>query len=186
MNLPNLLTVFRIFLTFIFIFFLYQDSLLSTILALLVFTLASLTDFYDGYYARKHNLITRFGKIMDPIADKFLILSAFFIFMHMHLIAAWMFVVICAREVIVTGLRLVAMRRGIALAAEGAGKLKTVLQIVSVYLIMIFAVMVQLSIDIQWYQFWMIDMFMGAVVLITLWSGVSFIWKNRKEVFNVR
>ena len=123
MNLPNVLTIFRIFLTFVFIFLFMQGGLGSRVLALAVFTIASLTDYLDGHLARKYNLISEFGKLMDPIADKFLVLSAFFIFMQLQLIAVWMFAVIFAREVIVTGLRLFALRRGIALAAEAAGKL---------------------------------------------------------------
>ena len=191
MNLPNMLTVLRIFLTFIFIFFLHQDGLGPKILALFAFTLAALTDFFDGYFARKLNLVSRFGKIMDPIADKFLMLSAFFIFSRMHIIAGWMFIAILTREGIVTGLRLSAIPRGITLAAEGAGKVKTVLQIVAVYLIIIFIILAQFSINTQWYGNLMsiaikgIYVFMLGVVLITVSSGLSFIWNNRKEIFNV-
>jgi len=190
--LPNALTILRVALTFVFIFLLYQDGLGSRILALIIFTLASLTDYFDGYLARKYNLFSQFGKLMDPIADKFLILSAFYIFMQLQLIAAWMFIVIFAREVIVTGLRLSAMRRGIALAAERAGKLKTVLQIVSVYLIIIFTVLVQLNGDAQSYQsmarqaFTGITIFIFIVVIVTLWSGILFVWNNRREIFYVR
>lgn len=189
MNLPNILTVLRIALTFVFIFLLYQHGLQSRVLALIVFTLASLTDYFDGYLARKYNLISQFGKLMDPIADKFLVLSAFFIFMQLQLIASWVFILIFAREVIVTGLRLVAMKRGTALAAEGAGKLKTVLQIVSIYLIILFTIVVQLKADDQSYQDLMRQAFIGAdvfmliVVAVTLWSGISFVWNNRKELF---
>ena len=129
---------------------------------------------------------SRFGKIMDPIADKFLTLSAFFMFMQVQVLDAWMVILIAAREVIITGLRLGAMNKGITLAAEGAGKLKTVLQIISVYLIMIFIVMAQMDINVQEVQFWMINICMMSVVLITLWSGLSFIWKNRGEIFHVR
>ncbi len=188
MNLPNILTVFRIILTFIFIFFLYQDGLGAKISALVIFTLASLTDYFDGYYARKHNLITPFGKIMDPIADKFLMLSAFFIFMQMYLIETWMFVIIFAREMIVTGIRLFAMREGKAMAAEKAGKIKTVLQIASAYLIMIFIILVHLGIGAQWGKALIngIYVFMVGVVLITLWSGLTFLWHNRKGIFDVR
>ncbi len=191
MNLPNMLTIFRIFLTFGFIFFLYQPGLMSKILALGVFTLAAITDFFDGYFARKYNLISAFGKIMDPIADKFLMLSAFFIFTQMHLMGMWMFIVIFAREIIVTGLRLWAVGRGRTLAAEGAGKLKTVLQIVSAYLIMILIVLAQLDINTQWYGNALSVLasgtyiFMLGVVGVTLWSGLSFIVNNRKEIFYV-
>jgi len=191
-NLPNLLTIIRIFLTFIFIFLFYQDGLKPKVLVLIVFTLASLTDFLDGYIARKYNLISHFGKIMDPIADKFLTLSAFFMFMQMQMIAVWMFVLIAVREVIITGLRLFAMGQGITLAAEGAGKLKTILQIVSVYLKIIFIILTLLPIDVQWYQGLMPGLFKGIyvfmliVVFVTLWSGLSFMMNNRKEIFHVR
>jgi len=188
LNLPNVLTLFRIALTFVFIFLFTRSGLESRILALIVFTLASLTDFFDGYLARRYNLITPFGKLMDPIADKFLILSAFFIFMQIQLIAAWMFIVIFAREVIVTGLRLITMRRGITLAAEGAGKLKTVLQIIAVYLIIIFTVLIRLtdSQSIMHRTFTGITIFVFIVVIVTLWSGITFVWNNRKEIFYVR
>jgi len=192
MNLPNQLTIVRIFLTFIFIFLLPQGSLGAKVLAVIVFTIASLTDFLDGYIARKYNLISRFGKIMDPIADKFLILSAFFIFMQMGFIAIWMFAVICAREVGVTVLRLMAMRKGVALAAEKAGKIKTVLQIVVIYLIMLLNIGIKISVESRWYDDLVTGAFHGvyfsmlAVVGITLWSGLTFIWNNRKEIFYVR
>jgi len=192
LNLPNILTILRIILTVLFIYLFCQNGLGSRLLALIVFTLASLTDYFDGYLARKHDLITPFGKLMDPIADKFLILSAFFIFMQLQLIAAWMFIMIFTREVIVTGLRLTAVRRGAALAAEGAGKLKTVLQIVAVYLIIIFTVLIQLTHNTQSFQSLMrqaftgINYFVFAVVIVTLWSGILFIWNNRKELFYVR
>jgi len=188
-NLPNILTIFRIFLTLIFIILYYQGSLGSKVFALAIFTLASATDYLDGYFARKHNLISQFGKIMDPIADKFLILSAFFIFTQMQLIAVWMFVVIALREVLITGLRLSAIQRGAALAAEGAGKLKTVLQIISVYLIIIYTILDSMMVSAQSYQHIM-DLFLSGinilifiVVLVTLWSGISFIRNNRKEIF---
>lgn len=185
MNTPNILTISRIILTFVFIFLYKQNTLQSYILALVVFTLASLTDYFDGYLARKHNLISLFGKIMDPIADKFLTLSAFFIFTQLHVIALWMFIVIAIREVAVTGLRLMAMRRGAALAAEEAGKLKTVLQIVSIYLIMIFTIIAVQGAGLHVYLN-AINGLMWVVVIATLWSGLLFIWNNRKEIFSVR
>jgi len=166
LNLPNVLTILRIILTIIFIYLFCQDSLGSRLMALIVFTCASLTDYFDGYLARKHNLITPFGKIMDPIADKFLILSAFFIFMQLQLIAVWMFIAIFSREVIVTGLRLGAVKRGAVLAAEGAGKLKTVLQIVAVYLIIIFTLLIQSGNDTQSFQLLMRQAFTWINVFV--------------------
>jgi CDP-diacylglycerol--glycerol-3-phosphate 3-phosphatidyltransferase len=191
-NLPNVLTVIRIFLTFIFIFLCLQEGVQPKLLALVIFTLASLTDFWDGFIARKYNLISQFGKIMDPIADKFLLLSAFYIFTQMRLIAVWIFGLIFAREVIVTGLRLMAMHRGVALAAEEAGKIKTVLQIVLVYSIIIFTILIQLNIHSQGYRTVMVGFLNGVHILIycvllsTLWSGILFISNNRKEIFYVR
>jgi len=191
LNLPNVLTILRIILTVVFIYLFSQNGLGPTLLALIIFTLASLTDYFDGYLARKYDLITPFGKLMDPIADKFMILAAFFIFMQLQLIASWMFFAIFAREVIVTGLRLIAMQKGVALAAEGAGKLKTVLQIVAVYLIIVFTILIQMNMHANSYQSMMrqvftgINIFVFVVVIVTLWSGVSFIWNNRKEIFHV-
>jgi len=189
-NLPNILTVVRLLLTVIFIYFLNQDGFESVLWAAGLFTVASITDFLDGYIARKYNLITPFGKIMDPIADKFLTLSAFFIFMQNHLIAGWMFVLICAREVIVTILRLSAMRKGIALAAESAGKVKTVLQIFSIYFIMIVMMFIlwpgrgesgEHAIQMMTY---IISVLMLLVLFVTLWSGTAFIINNRKKLFH--
>lgn len=192
MNVPNALTVLRFVLTGLFIVAINGDGLGAKLWALLFFTSAVVTDFLDGYIARKYQLITTFGKIMDPIADKFLILSTFFIFSRMQIIPGWMFVVICAREVIVTSLRLMAVKKGVALAAEAAGKVKTVLQMVAVYLIMILIILAQCDIQAQGYQALMavsikgIYVFMVGVVGITLWSGLSFIGNNRKEIFHVR
>ena len=89
MNLPNILTVSRILLTIFFIKFLLKSGFSSSVIAAAIFTVASLTDYLDGYIAKKRNLISNFGKIMDPIADKFLVLSAFFVFMRLDIIAAW-------------------------------------------------------------------------------------------------
>lgn len=189
MSLPNRLTIARIFLTFVFMFFAFHVGLTPKIIALAVFLLASFTDFYDGYYAKKYNLISDFGKIMDPIADKFLVLTAFFTFMVMHLIQAWMFIVILVREVTVTFIRLQAMRRGKVLAAEQAGKIKTVLQIVTISIILIFMVFAQTDLPghrsalLGQFNQWVIDPLMFVVVAVTLFSGVSFLWNNRRSIY---
>lgn len=189
MILPNRLTIARIILTFVFFFFTFQTGVIPKIIALVIFLLASLTDFYDGYYAKKYNLISDFGKIMDPIADKFLVLTAFFVFMVLHLIQAWMFILILTREAGVTFIRLRAMRRGKVLAAEQAGKIKTVLQIVTISIILIFMVFAQTNLPRhrsaflgQFHQ-WVIDPLMFVVVAVTLFSGVSFLWNNRRSIY---
>ena len=187
MNFPNTLTVLRIFLTCGFIYFFSRDALPAQVTALIVFALASLTDFLDGYWARRYNLVTRFGKIMDPIADKVLILSAFFVFLHKSLIANWIFFIILARETLVTGLRLIAMQRGLTLAAENAGKLKTILQMVGVYLIILSIIFKPFlsQIFVRRLSFG-IHLFMMVVVWVTVSSGYSFIRNNRERLFHVR
>lgn len=186
--LPNRLTLSRFVLAVLFAFLTCQNGLLPKIMAALVFLIASLTDFYDGYYAKKHSLISNFGKLMDPIADKFLILAAFFIFMHMHLIAVWMFVVIFLREAVITGMRLLAVRRGTVLAAETCGKCKTVLQIIAVHFILLFLIFKETALPHHWavrvvhgWQY-AIYVLMVLAVLLTLGSGIFYLWNNRRMI----
>ncbi len=186
MNLPNWLTISRILLTFVFVFCVFQTGALFKIAAILIFFIAALTDFYDGYYAKRHNLVTDFGKLMDPIADKFLILSAFFIFMCRHLIGGWMFVLIGIREVVITFVRLYAMRRGHVLPAERAGKIKTVMQITAVFLVLFFMFLLESMAQFHWPKAFLVQLYRGiylfmvGVVFVTLLSGISFLWNNRR------
>ncbi len=188
MNLPNALTILRIFLTIGFIFFVTQEGLLPVVTAGIFFALAAFTDFFDGYYAKRHNLISDFGKIMDPIADKFMILAAFFIFMRMHFVAEWMFYAIFAREVIVTGFRIVAMKKGKVLAAEQAGKYKTAFQIFAIGFILIFIIYQEAVVAFHWSDplkgTWLhgIYVVMLFTVTLTFVSGVSYLWNNRKSL----
>ena len=158
-------------------------------IAVAVFTLASLTDFYDGYLARKYNVESDFGKLMDPIADKFLILAAFLAFVRMHLVDDWMVVLILGREIIVTGLRLFAITKGKVLAAEKAGKHKTVSQMVAIFAILGFIIVKELlTIFSKWspaIEVWWrggIDILMFITLALTLISGISYLWNNRKLI----
>ena len=186
MTLPNVLTVFRILLTIVFIVLMPQHGLMPKLAAALVFIIASFTDYFDGYYAKKFNLITDFGKLMDPIADKFLILAAFFIFMQMHLIAAWMFVIIFLREVLITGLRLFAMGKGEVLAAEKTGKYKTVAQMIAIFFILIFIIFTETHFFETWPKMVMQGWLSGILILmliavgLTLVSGILYVWDNRR------
>lgn len=183
MNVPNILTVSRIFLACAFVFFLTRDGVLSMALASICFSLASFTDFFDGYYAKKHNLVSDFGKIMDPIADKFLILAAFFVFARMDIVAVWMFGIIAAREVAVTVARLMAMRRGKVLAAEKAGKWKTVSQMAAIFIILASLMFREAGVKAWWLErSWHVGIYalMLGVVGLTLFSGVSYFWNNRQ------
>lgn len=129
MNLPNKLTVLRVVIIPLFLVFYFARAIPWNYLwALLVFAAASLTDMLDGHIARKHNLVTDFGKLMDPLADKLLVMAAMICLVADRLVAAWVVIVILAREFLVTSIRLVAAGSGQVLAADRWGKLKTVFQ----------------------------------------------------------
>jgi len=186
MSLPNKLTISRIILTLFFVVFITREGFVAKFFGSFLFYVASFTDFYDGYYARKYNAITNFGKLMDPIADKFLMLMAFLIFVNMQIISIWYFIVIFFREVIVTLFRLYAKSSREVLAAEKLGKIKTCSQALAAYVILIYITMRETVGAADWtdYTFarWQtcIDVLMIIAVLLTLLSGASFIWNNRK------
>ncbi|MFH1277382.1 MAG: CDP-diacylglycerol--glycerol-3-phosphate 3-phosphatidyltransferase [Candidatus Eisenbacteria bacterium] len=139
MNLPNKLTVARIFLSPVFMVFFLIDNLWSKYAAFLVFVVASLTDVYDGYIARKTGIVTNFGKFMDPLADKLLTSMALISLVALDLpyVFGWMVVVIVAREIFITGLRTIAAYRGLLIPSSTAAKWKTVFQMVFVNLTLV-------------------------------------------------
>jgi len=184
MNLANKLTISRIFLAGIFIWFLFIKGPGAKCMAFAIFLVACITDYYDGYFARKTGSITAFGKLMDPIADKILILGAFLAFVEMEIIPAWMVMVIIARELVITGIRILALSQKKVLSAEMGGKHKTVSQMVAVISVLIFLIIRDLE-----FGFRHIQVFEGSVyalmlitVGMTLTSGVSYMLRN-KEVF---
>jgi len=184
MNLPNVLTMSRIVLAVVLVFLLEESSPLGNILAAIVFTVASLTDFYDGHLAKTKGLVSDFGKIMDPIADKILILSTFGVLAHIGMIAWWMFIVIAVREVLVTASRFWAMAHGRILAAERAGKIKTVVQIVAVSVILLYLVAQQSEFCSYWFynvqRIWLGINYgmMLAAVMVTVYSGIDYFRKS--------
>jgi len=137
MNLPNKLTVARLALTVVFVVVFICPIPFGETLALTLFLAASVTDFFDGRIARRDKLVTNFGILMDPLADKILICSAFIAFVGRGLMPAWMVVLIVARELAITGLRLLAAARNVVLAAEGCGKHKTTSQMVAIISILV-------------------------------------------------
>lgn len=187
MNLPNKLTISRIFLTFLFMYFLFAHWTAARYLAFITFAVACWTDYYDGYIARREKQITDFGKLMDPIADKILVLAAFLAFVELKLIPAWTVVVIVAREVTITSLRIFALGRGTVLQAEEAGKHKTVSQIVAIFTILTFLILKDTA---KFFLFWsgtterwfldLIFVLMVITVVLTLSSGISFLLRNRR------
>jgi CDP-diacylglycerol--glycerol-3-phosphate 3-phosphatidyltransferase len=180
MNFPNILTLSRIVLAAVLVFLLEQNTSTGNIWAAFVFAVASITDFYDGYLAKKWGLISDFGKIMDPIADKVLLLSTFGVLVHIGMVAGWMFIVIAVREVLVTISRLLAMRHGQVLAAERAGKGKTVVQIIAVSAILLYLVAQQSGFCSSWFyhvqRAWLNvnDILMILAVILTVYSGIEY------------
>ena len=138
MNLPNALTIFRVILTPIFIYLLFSSSMYSNLYALTIFILASVTDAFDGYYARKFNIETEFGNFLDPLADKILVSSAFISFYLLDLIKLWMVVVILSRDFFITCLRIVMKKNGQSLKTSRIAKSKTAVQLILIIFILIF------------------------------------------------
>lgn len=136
MNLPNKLTMFRVILIPFFVLFMLVDiTSVDKWIALTIFIVASLTDLLDGKIARKYNLVTNFGKFMDPLADKLLVCSALICLVEMAKLPAWMVIVIIAREFIISGFRLIASDNGVVIAASYWGKFKTTFQMVMICLL---------------------------------------------------
>lgn len=180
MNIPNVLTLSRIVLAMIMVLLLQQGTLAGTVLAAVVFTIASLTDFCDGHLAKKKGLVSDFGKIMDPVADKILLLSAFWVLATIEMVPWWMVVVIAIREVAVTVSRLLIMRKGQVLAAEGAGKIKTVMQITAVSSMLLYLIAEQSGYGGRqglWVKLNYILML--AAVAVTVYSGIDYYAKYR-------
>src|SRR5437667_4160497 len=137
MNLPNKLTISRFLLTVAFLAVMFSRVRFHETIALVLFVAGGITDFLDGQIARRHKLITNFGILMDPLADKIMVCSAFIAFVCLAWIPAWMVVIIVVRELAITGLRLLAASKNVVLAAERYGKHKTVSQIVAIISILV-------------------------------------------------
>jgi CDP-diacylglycerol--glycerol-3-phosphate 3-phosphatidyltransferase len=164
LNLPTLLTLSRIVLIPVFVFSVH----LHPIFGALVFGVASLTDFLDGYLARRSGEITKFGIILDPIADKFLVISALIVLVDMERLSAWIAIVIIVREFLVTGLRVVALSRDIVIPAELGGKIKTGVQIAAVLCL----VLNRSLFDINLYDIGIVLIWLAMVLSII--SGVQY------------
>lgn len=197
MNLPNKLTVSRFVLTGLFLVAMFSRSPVNDTIALVLFSIAGLTDYFDGKIARERKLITSFGILMDPLADKILTCSAFIALVErgrfdpgtggalpaVH-VEAWMAVLIVSRELAITGLRLLAASKGVTLAAERYGKHKTISQITAVIALLV------LDAHVEWWP-WLKDFFslllpwfahlsLWVTVLLTFTSGAIYLWKNRQ------
>lgn len=191
MNLPNKLTTARIIIVPFFVIMLLAGNIKNHYLwALLMFIAASLTDHYDGKIARKNNQITNFGKFMDPLADKILVVSALICFVQFHWTDAWIVILIVAREFMVTAMRLVAAESGEVIAANKWGKTKTVSQIIAVTMILIFQYIQELisehaissftigGTDSAYVFAWLGNFLIIIAAFFTVLSGVIYICKN--------
>lgn len=179
MNLPNKLTITRVLLVPIFMVFLFMRSnnpALAKSLALLTFIVAAITDGLDGYLARKHSIVTKFGKILDPLADKLLISAALISFVAMKEISAWAAIIIIGRELAVTGLRVIAASEGIVIAASHWGKWKTNIQIAAVIALILDPEIISLPFNMATYLLWI-------AVLITIVSGIDYFMKTDIDFF---
>lgn len=190
MNVPNQISMFRIFLIPIFMFFMLVDfnwgnvSFLGAtipmgqLIGAIIFIIASITDFIDGYYARKYNLVTNMGKFLDPLADKLLVSAALIILVQLGAAPTWVVILIISREFAVTGLRLILANEGEVVAANMLGKIKMWTQIVAISSLLLGNVFFEMfSIPF--------DMIMLYICLVfTLWSGFDYFYLNRKVLLD--
>lgn len=179
MNLPNQLTTVRFILAIPFIYFLQTSDVHGfwyRIIALAIFSVASLTDFFDGYIARKYNLITDFGKIMDPLADKILVISALVLFVDLKYMPAWMSIVVLAREFLISGIRILAAAKGEVIAAGNLGKYKTTSQMIVVIIALLIG---KISIYLFGSYYTICEILMIIPVILTVWSGAEYTAKAR-------
>ena len=182
MNLPNLLSLLRIILTPLFIIFLFSDDRL---LALIIFAVAAITDAYDGHLARKYNQITSQGKFLDPLADKILVLSAFFSFAFIGIIDFWMVGIITFRDMFITGLRWVISNKGFEFVTSKLSKYKTAFQLTIIILTLIYLTVESFNMEsfiptidlIKQYKIiYMLTLF---TAIFTAYTGIIYLHANR-------
>ena len=194
MNLPNKLTIVRMILIVPFVVLLlggfYNWSWLEGIIeyvdyiALAIFIIASLTDMLDGKIARKYNLVTNFGKFMDPLADKLLVCAAMICLVEMGRIPAWVVIVIISREFIISGFRLVASDNGVVIAASYWGKFKTVFQMIMICLMIVDNSYFPLAGTVVWSV--LVDLTMWIALALTVISLLDYVIKNRGVMSDVK
>ena len=186
LNVPNLLTLLRIALIPLLVILLLSPSRTSCFFATAIFAIASITDWLDGYIARRMGIVTLFGKFLDPIADKLIVAAALIMILPYDRAPAWMVLVILSREIIITGLRSIASTEGIVITASNLGKFKTIFQIVAILALL-------LHYDYNWFfgiqhQFLYVNMhnvgmfYLWIATVLTIWSGIDYLAKFMKVI----
>jgi CDP-diacylglycerol--glycerol-3-phosphate 3-phosphatidyltransferase len=188
MNLPTQLTIARILLTFIVMALVFAPGTPAKVLALVLFSAAAATDWLDGYLARKHGQTSALGALLDPIADKVLVLGMFLAFVQLELVRAWMVLVILIRELLITSVRLYSTRQHIVIPAAKEGKQKAVSQMATVILVLLLLAIRELvpAKAVAGFEPAMMRIILAAMwvtVILTVISGASFFWRNRSVLF---
>lgn len=172
MNLPNKITMFRVVLIPVFVVLMLVPQIpFGNLLAAVVFVIACISDFFDGYLARKYKLVTNFGKFMDPLADKLLVCSALICLVGLDRVPAWIVIIIIAREFIISGFRLIASDNGVVIAASFFGKFKTTAQMIACILLI-------LQLPFAWAKVASL-IFLYLALILTVISLCEYVWKNR-------
>jgi CDP-diacylglycerol--glycerol-3-phosphate 3-phosphatidyltransferase len=188
MNWANRLTLSRLGLTILFVVALNSEWQFGRTLALILFIVAGITDFFDGEIARRYQFVTNFGKLMDPLVDKIMIAAAFISLVPLKAVPAWAATIIVARDFLITGLRLLASANGKVLPAESLGKHKTSWQIVTVIFFLALLAVQELRYADPASFWWLRAWYEGGAVLLwitvalTLYSGLGYAWRHRSVV----
>ena len=188
MSIPNVLTLFRIFLTPVFIICLFSEFFGAQLWALVIFIVASITDAYDGYFARKNNMVTDTGQFLDPLADKILVSSAFISFAIMGLIDFWMVVLIIFRDLFVTSLRVLLSRKGFIMITSKIAKSKTGVQVGIIIFTLLFLTLkgfnwVSLKTSFNFINEYQLVYYLTMIaVIFTIYTGYTYVQENRKAI----
>ena len=189
--LPNFLTSTRILLIPVFLYCLFADFSHGKLLAFIVFIFAAITDAYDGKIARKYDIESNFGVYFDPLADKLLVLSAFYGFMFLPILSTtvklWMIILISFRDIIVTLMRTLMQYKGVSMITSKAGKLKTFLQIITINFILIYLILKSYKVDIpsDILQYNSLYFLMVITTMITFYTGIHYVYHNYKTLGNL-
>lgn len=189
MNVPNILSSLRILIALIVPFYVINGTFEVRVIAGIICTIAVLTDWVDGWYARKYNMVTKVGKILDPIADKAFVITCLSVLVYLGTISIWWVVPIIIREIIITTYRFIFLERGTVVAAVKSGKIKTVLQMLTIAVAyLIFMMNKHFPAHFHPYYWYVLYVFLSVTLFVTLQSGFVFFkknWRLVKRVHNI-